>query len=72
MYFGVLSLLIGILFTFIGISGANDAIVAAGDISPSLLVGGITASFASTIYGFIILIISIALKIIFLITLEFI
>ena len=71
VYLGVFSLLIGILFTFIGLSGAFDAIVAAGSISPSLLLGGLMVSFTSTIYGFIILIISIALKIIFLVTLEF-
>ena len=71
MYLGLISLLIGGLFTIIGIIGALDSIEAAGDISPSLVVGGIKASFAPAIYGYIIFIISIALKIISLIILEF-
>ena len=71
LFLGFISLLLGRLGTFLGVTGAFDAIEAAGDIAPSLVMGGIKVSLTTTIYGLIIFIISLILKVISLITLEF-
>ena len=71
LFLGFISLLLGRLGTFLGVTGAFDAIEAAGDISPSLAMGGIKVSLTTSIYGLIIFIISLILKVISLITLEF-
>ena len=65
---GLLSFLIGVLFTVIGMMGAFDAIEAAGDISPSLVAGGVKMAIKSTVIGFCVLIVSIivSIKIVFL------
>jgi hypothetical protein len=67
---GFISLLFGKFSTYLGVIGAFDAIEAAGDISPSLVMGGIKVSLTTYVYGLIIFIISLILKVISLITLE--
>jgi hypothetical protein len=67
---GFISLLFGKFSTYLGVIGAFDALEAAGDISPSLVMGGIKVSLTTYIYGLIIFIISLILKVISLITLE--
>tara|TARA_Y100000385_G_scaffold184701_1_gene190732 strand:+ start:527 stop:1039 length:513 start_codon:yes stop_codon:yes gene_type:complete len=68
---GFISLLVGKLSTYLGVIGASDAILAAGDISTSLLMGGVSVAITTYMYGLIIFIISLILKVISLITLEF-
>jgi len=61
---GVLAFAIGLLSGLIRLLSIFDLVEAAGDISPSLLAGGIKMIFITMIYGLIILIISLVLNII--------
>ena len=47
---GLFTFLLGILFTGIGLIGAFDSIEAAGDISPSLVAGGIKVSLITLVF----------------------
>ena len=49
--------MMGLLGTVIGMIGAFDAIEAAGDISPSLVAGGIKVALLTTVFGLIVAII---------------
>ncbi len=51
---GTFALVTGILGQLIGFYGAFEAIETAGDISPSLLMGGLKVSMITTLYGFFI------------------
>ncbi|OHX67176.1 MotA/TolQ/ExbB proton channel family protein [Flammeovirga pacifica] len=55
---GTLALVTGILGQLVGIFGALVAIEAAGDVPMALLAGGIKVSMITTLYGFIIFLIS--------------
>jgi len=46
--------LLGFMGTVIGMIGAFDAIEAAGDISPSLVAGGIKVALLTTVFGLIV------------------
>ena len=43
--------MLGFMGTVIGMIGAFDAIEAAGDISPSLVAGGIKVALLTTVFG---------------------
>lgn len=58
---GSLSLAIGFMSQIIGIVEALEAIKAAGDISPQLVMSGAIVSFYAPIWGFIVFIISMLL-----------
>ena len=49
--------MLGFMGTVIGMIGAFDAIEAAGDISPSLVAGGIKVALLTTVFGLIVAII---------------
>jgi biopolymer transport protein ExbB len=49
--------MVGLFGTVIGMIGAFDAIEAAGDISPSLVAGGIKVALLTTVFGLIVAII---------------
>ena len=55
---GIFALVLGIFFQLTGLYQAFQAIELAGDVSPSLLAGGLKVSSISTIYGMLIFIIS--------------
>lgn len=55
---GSVAAAIGILSQIIGIVQALEAIRAAGDISPQMVMGGAIVSFYAPIYGFIVLVFS--------------
>jgi len=59
LFFGSLAFLIGLLAQVVGFFGAFDAIQAAGDVSPSMIAGGLRISFLAPLYGFVLFIISI-------------
>ena len=61
---GILTLIIGFFFTLIGMIGAFDSMEAAGDISPSLVAGGIKVSMITFVYSLLIFIVSVVLRII--------
>ena len=67
IYVGFIALLFGILFTVIGGIRVFDVIEYAGDISPSLVAGGIKSVLITSVYGLIIFIISVILRVISLI-----
>ena len=67
IYVGLIALLFGILGTIIGVIRVFDVIEAAGDISPSLVAGGIKSVLITSVYGLIIFIISVILRVISLI-----
>ncbi len=58
---GNISLAVGILGTLIGLFSAFMIIQQVGDISPSILAGGLKVAFISTMYGLIIYIFSLGL-----------
>jgi flagellar motor component MotA len=58
LLFGSLAVTFGVLGQAIGLFQAFSAIQEAGDISPSLVAGGLQASMITTLYGAIIFIIS--------------
>lgn len=55
---GLLGLVVGILGQQIGLFSAFQAIEVMGDVSPALLAGGFKVSMISTLYGFVIYILS--------------
>ena len=55
--FIALAPMLGFMGTVIGMIGAFDAIEAAGDISPSLVAGGIKVALITTVFGLIVAII---------------
>ena len=55
---GVISLAIGMLAQIIGIVQALEAIRAATDVSPQMIMGGAIISFYAPIYGFVVFIFS--------------
>ena len=55
--FIALAPMLGFMGTVIGMIGAFDAIEAAGDISPSLVAGGIKVALLTTVFGLIVAII---------------
>lgn len=59
LFFGSLAFLIGLLAQVVGLFGAFDAIQAAGDVSPSMIAGGLKISFLAPLYGFVLFLISI-------------
>jgi len=67
IYVGLIALLFGILGTIIGVIRVFDVIEAAGDISPSLVAGGMKVVMITTVYGLIISITSVILRVISLI-----
>jgi len=58
MFLGSFAFLLGILGQVLGLMGAFDAIHAAGDVSPALLVMGIKVSMLAPVYGFVLMIVS--------------
>ena len=62
--FGNMSLAIGVLGSFIGLSTAFEFIQQAGNVSPAVLAGGLKVAFTTTMYGLIIYIFSIGLNLI--------
>ena len=52
--FIALAPMLGFMGTVIGMIGAFDAIEAAGDISPSLVAGGIKVALLTTVFGLIV------------------
>ena len=67
---GLLALITGIFGQLIGLHQAFSAIQTAGDISPSLVFGGIKVSMITTLYGISIYILSLLLSFIFNIIIE--
>lgn len=61
---GSLAMVLGILGQLIGLMTAFDVIEQVGDISPSLLAGGLKVSTIPTIYGILVFIISLIIWII--------
>ncbi len=55
---GLFALIVGILGQLIGLFSAFNAIAQAGDISPGLIAAGFKVSMITTLYGFLIYIIS--------------
>ena len=51
---GLFALIIGILASALDLTGAFQAIEAAGDVSPAVLAGGLKLTFIPTIYGLMI------------------
>lgn len=58
---GLFALIIGILGQLIGLYSAFEAIERAGDISPTMVYGGIKVSMISTLYGITIFLFSLAM-----------
>lgn len=59
---GILALATGILGQIIGLYAAFEAIEAAADISPAMLAGGLKVSLITTIYGLLIFVISLLIR----------
>lgn len=57
-FFGLLALVTGVLGQLIGLYGAFAAIEQAGEVSQALLAGGLKVSSITTIYGFIIFVLT--------------
>ena len=57
---GVFCFFLGILSQAVGLYQALGAIIAAGDVSPALIFGGLRVSFIAPIYGLLILLFSLA------------
>lgn len=57
-FFGTLSLVSGVFGQIIGLYSAMVAIEQMGNVSPAMLAGGIKVSFITTMYGFLIFILS--------------
>ncbi len=62
--FGILALTFGILGQIIGLYSAFSAMEQAPDVSPSMLAGGLKVSTITTLYGFLIFIVSLVIRII--------
>ena len=61
---GNISLAVGVLGSFIGLASAFIFIQQVGDVSPSVLAGGLKVAFISTMYGLVIYIFSLGLELI--------
>ncbi|WP_167618304.1 MotA/TolQ/ExbB proton channel family protein [Maribellus sediminis] len=61
---GTLAMVLGILGQLIGLMSAFDVIERVGDISPSLVAGGLKVSTIPTVYGILVFIISLIIWII--------
>lgn len=59
---GLLALIVGVLATTVSLMGAFEAIEAAGDVSMSLLAGGLKYATYTIVYGMIIYILSILIS----------
>jgi biopolymer transport protein ExbB/TolQ len=62
---GLFAFIIGVLASAIDIIGALDAIEMAGDISPSLLAGGLKITLITPIYGLLIYVLSLLIWFVF-------
>ncbi len=62
---GLFGFITGILGQLVGLYEAFKAIETAGDVSPALLMGGLKVSMISTIYGFIVFLLSLLIWFIF-------
>jgi len=67
VYLALISLLLGNLFIFLGMIGIFDFIEISSNWSPSLIAGGMKVVMITTVYGLIIFIISVILRVISLI-----
>lgn len=63
--FGLMGLVLGFLTLFIGLFQASCAIWAAGDISPTVFAGGMKVALIAPIYGLIVYLLSLIIKLIF-------
>ncbi len=61
---GLMALMTGILGTLVGMFGAAESIQAAGDVSQGLLWGGIKVALITILYGMIIYLISLVIRIV--------
>ena len=61
---GLMALITGILGTLVGMFGAAESIQAAGDVSQGLLWGGIKVALITILYGMIIYLISLVIRIV--------
>lgn len=55
---GLFGLVVGVMGQMIGLLSAFNAIQVVGDVSPSMLAGGLKVSMITTLYGFLIYVIS--------------
>jgi|TARA_B100000902_G_C27213709_1_gene865812 hydrogenase-4 membrane subunit HyfE len=60
--FGNMSLAVGILGSFIGLYTAFEFIQQAGNVAPGILAGGLKVAFTATMYGLIVYIFSLGLR----------
>ena len=58
LFLGMLSLILGMFAQILGIQNALNAIIVANDISPEIVMKGYQQSFHTTIFGFVICIVS--------------
>ena len=58
---GILAFVVGVLGQLIGLFQAFEAIQDAGGVSPNMLIGGIRVTLITTIYGTLILVVSLVL-----------
>ncbi len=61
---GLIALMTGILGTVLGMMGAADSIHAAGDVSQGLLWMGIKIALITTLYGMVIYVVSLVIRIV--------
>ena len=61
---GLAAMMAGIMWSLLGLFTASDDIIKAGDIAPTVLAGGLRVAFISTIYGIIVYLISVIIRII--------
>jgi hypothetical protein len=58
LVFGAATAVLGVALQLIGFVMALEAIIEAADISPQMVMGGLKISFYTTIYGFIVFVVS--------------
>ncbi len=58
LFLGMLSLILGMFAQILGIQNALNAIIVANDISPEIVIKGYQQSFHTTLFGFVICIVS--------------
>lgn len=61
---GLAAMMAGIMWTLFGLFTASDDIIKAGDIAPTILAGGLRVALISAIYGIIVYLISVIIRII--------
>ena len=61
---GLIALAFGFMFTIIGFMQAAQAIQELGDVSPSVIWGGVTVGLIPVVYGIIVYLVSLVLRII--------